>query len=277
MLSIFGTEIFAQMNPIFAFFGLFKLTRIGRISEFIQKLNIPSDQKSYINIFKMSLFLTIWIHLQTCIWYQVVKHNGLIANYIPEGGEFIHLVDGETAFDRLIGYCAEKKQGYRFTVGWFFLLTDDLYDIEESKQPEELFGYYEGICQNETHGYHEIKYEPWYPPQSWIDYKAGYDQFIFEKDLDQQYLFFFYYAILFLSQNDIGPVNEIEIVACFFSLLISYFINTQLLSEISYQMGSIFHSAQEMQHKIDSANDVIENMKMDYENASSIRIYFLKT
>ena len=42
-------------------------------------------------------------------------------------------------------------------------------------------------------------------------------------------------------------------------------------------MGSIFHSAQEMQHKIDSANDVIENMKMDYENASSIRIYFLKT
>jgi hypothetical protein len=69
LLAIFGTEIFAKKNPIFAFFGLFKLTRIGRLSEFVQKLNIPSHIKSYIMIFKMSLFLTIWIHIQACIWY----------------------------------------------------------------------------------------------------------------------------------------------------------------------------------------------------------------
>ena len=77
-------------------------------------------------IFKMSLFLSIWIHIQTCIWYQVVKHNGNIDNYLPQNAEFIHLIDGETVFDRLIGYCAEKKVKYGLSIGWFFELTDDL-------------------------------------------------------------------------------------------------------------------------------------------------------
>jgi hypothetical protein len=92
---------------------------------------MPADVKSYITIVKMMLFLTIWIHIQACIWYLITKHNGIESNYIPVGAKLIHLIDGKPPFERIIGYCAEERIGYKTTMGWFFQLTDDRYTIDE--------------------------------------------------------------------------------------------------------------------------------------------------
>ena len=115
-------------------------------------------------IFKMSLFLTIWIHIQACIWYQFTKYNGIVENHIPKGGEFIHLIDGEPPFERLIGYCAEKRQGFSISFGCFLDLKDVLYDIDIKQSQEDQYGYEDGICSDQNHNYFEMPYEPWHPP-----------------------------------------------------------------------------------------------------------------
>lgn len=158
----------------------------------------------------MSLFLSLWIHIQTCIWFTVTKHNGLIKNHIPPGGEFIHVIDATPPFDRVIGYCANKRIGYARSIAWYLQLTNDQYDIEDPQLPEHQFGYSPDICTKEGHKYYEISYSPWYPPISWIDYKDGYDEGLwdFNKDWLSQYNFFLYYGVLFMCLNDIGPVDS---------------------------------------------------------------------
>ena len=53
----------------------------------------------------------------------------------------------------------------------------------------------------------------WYQPTDWLNYE---DQILFTHELSiyHKYLYAFYYSVLFLGTNEIGPVNKTEIVIC---------------------------------------------------------------
>lgn len=74
------------------------------------------------------------------------------------------------------------------------------------------------------------EYHPWYPPLDWINYK---DSKLFQEKVTYQYLISIYHSVLFLSSNEIGPVDEIELFGSLCILAISIFINTKIFSDLS--------------------------------------------
>lgn len=53
-------------------FGILKLGRILRLSKIIQFLRTTEDVKASLRIFKMVLFLMVYLHCYTCLWWSLV-------------------------------------------------------------------------------------------------------------------------------------------------------------------------------------------------------------
>lgn len=56
-------------------FGILKLGRILRLSKIIQFLRTTEDVKASLRIFKMVLFLLVYLHCYTCLWWSLVFSN----------------------------------------------------------------------------------------------------------------------------------------------------------------------------------------------------------
>lgn len=53
-------------------FGILKLGRILRLSKIIQFLRTTEDVKASLRIFKMVLFLMVYLHCYTCLWWSLI-------------------------------------------------------------------------------------------------------------------------------------------------------------------------------------------------------------
>lgn len=53
-------------------FGVLKLGRILRLSKIIRFLRTTNDVKASLRIFKMVLFLMVYLHCYTCGWWVIV-------------------------------------------------------------------------------------------------------------------------------------------------------------------------------------------------------------
>jgi hypothetical protein len=64
----------------------------------------------------------------------------------------------------------------------------------------------------------------WYPPIDWLDYQ---DSKFLDDDvsLSQKYSTALYVGVLMISNNEMGPVNEIELFAATLFLLLSSILN----------------------------------------------------
>jgi hypothetical protein len=71
-LAFLGNNIFVLINPVFAFFGFFKIVRIVRVNEFINKFNFPKSIKALASLLKIGLYLLLTLHLIACIWFWSV-------------------------------------------------------------------------------------------------------------------------------------------------------------------------------------------------------------
>ena len=60
-------------NPWIELLGVLKLGRILRLNKIIQFLKATDDVKASLRIFKMVLFLTVYLHCFTCYWWQTIK------------------------------------------------------------------------------------------------------------------------------------------------------------------------------------------------------------
>lgn len=74
--------------------------------------------------------------------------------------------------------------------------------------------------------------QQWYPPLDWIDFTQSR---LFGPDIEffETYSLNYYYGILFLGQNEIGPVNPSEQLFCIFGLIISLMLNSFLFSDMA--------------------------------------------
>ena len=57
--------VFANL-PALYYFGIFKLVRIKRIHDFIEKLTVPITTKAFFKLLKLILFVVLYIHYQSC-------------------------------------------------------------------------------------------------------------------------------------------------------------------------------------------------------------------
>ena len=57
--------------------GILKLGRILRLSKIIRYLRTTNDVKASLRIFKMVLFLMVYLHCYTCMWWFLVLRNKL--------------------------------------------------------------------------------------------------------------------------------------------------------------------------------------------------------
>ena len=72
----------------------------------------------------------------------------------------------------------------------------------------------------------------WYAPFDWINFV---DSKIFSKSdhLLQKYTTMLYYGVLIIGQNELGPVNEIEMVYSILTLMFSALLNALIFGDIA--------------------------------------------
>ena len=72
----------------------------------------------------------------------------------------------------------------------------------------------------------------WYAPLDWIDFtKSGFFSDAYQ--FGMQYSSMLYYGVLILGSNELGPVNEVEMLFCVVVLLMSAFMNALILGDIA--------------------------------------------
>ena len=59
----------------FKLFALLKLIRVVRLQRLIGSLNAERKVKSMLKIVKLMFFLMLYIHIQGCLWYFIVKQD----------------------------------------------------------------------------------------------------------------------------------------------------------------------------------------------------------
>ena len=72
----------------------------------------------------------------------------------------------------------------------------------------------------------------WYPPLNWVNYV---DIELYEESfgLFNKYITMYYNAVLILGVNELGPVNEIEVLYVSVTIILSVFILTLMFSDIA--------------------------------------------
>lgn len=54
------------------------MIRIGRLSVFLKKVNLPERLKAVVNIFKLTIYLAVYLHINGCLLYIFVNYQGKI-------------------------------------------------------------------------------------------------------------------------------------------------------------------------------------------------------
>ena len=117
-------------NPWIELLGVLKLGRILRLNKIIQFLKTSDDVKAGLRIFKMVLFLTVYLHCFTCYWWQSIK---LTETWIPP-------IDQQKGKDNYYSlYTKDFSQQYLYSLHATVLNT-----LGFDTQPRNL--YQTGIC-----------------------------------------------------------------------------------------------------------------------------------
>ena len=97
--ALLGAGVVTDKVPAFAAFGALKMTRVFRVSAIIGKLNIPEGLKALLNLIKLTLYLTLWLHSLGCFLYLIVlihkydvDEDGVALQWYPPL-DFVNFVD----------------------------------------------------------------------------------------------------------------------------------------------------------------------------------------
>ena len=125
--------------------------------------------------------------------------------------------------------------------------------------------------------YYPPKTKIWYQPSDWI-FPDEYARLLSkEYSTSFKYLSSFYYSILFVGQNEIGPVNKSEIMAAVAMLVASLFINLNLFGEMAGLVANFSLEKTIKQEKIDASNSVMFHIGLDDSDIIEVSSYFKKT
>ena len=72
-----GIFLDASTAQQFKLFGCLKLIRVIRLNRIIRDMNAQSDVKVVLKLFKLTFFLFLYVHIQSCLWYGIIKQDKL--------------------------------------------------------------------------------------------------------------------------------------------------------------------------------------------------------
>ena len=75
VLATFPFDFLVTDSSQVEILGVLKLGRILRLSKIIRYLRTTNDVKASLRIFKMVLFLSVYLHCYTCMWWVIVKQK----------------------------------------------------------------------------------------------------------------------------------------------------------------------------------------------------------
>ena len=71
-----------------------------------------------------------------------------------------------------------------------------------------------------------------------------------------------YYGILNLGSDEFGPVNEIEMIFCVFTLIISSMLNSVIFGDIASLLSVLEQKTNDRQNSLDHANFVMDSIEL---------------
>jgi len=274
VLSVFGMGIFANISDIFRGFGFFKLLRVFRLNGMIAKANIDEGTKALANLLKLILYLLLYLHIVGCYMWIATGYNAPMQYYRisqePSGCKYIAL-DG-TAFEDPVTkeplfQDSECTLDSKWVAGPTFAADLDWrrYTLEE-----------DGANWQEDNARWEGRAKEWWLPLNWANF-GDQRTFSAEYDLFFRYTTMFYEALLDLGSNEFGPVNEVEMLYYVVTLMASSLLNALIFGDIASLLAIISRRSQIYQDRLDSANTVMANIKLDDWTQDEIREFFQKT
>lgn len=108
---------------------------------------------------------------------------------------------------------------------------------------------------------------------NYVDSRLFTDEYDFKK----KYTTAFYYSMLTLANNELGPVNFNEMYVISVLLLLCLFVNAFVLSDVAVLIGNFGKSDSNYQEKLDSMNSLLNSLKVEEELAEDIREFFFET
>lgn len=87
----------------------------------------------------------------------------------------------------------------------------------------------------------------------------------------------FYYSTLFTGIEEIGPVNEIELLAFNMMRIVALIFTSNLLGEITNLIANLKMKQAQQENQVDTNNSVMRNMGLSNETQDLITSYLRKT
>ena len=86
-----------------------------------------------------------------------------------------------------------------------------------------------------------------------------------------------YYAILILGANELGPVSTYELMFIAMTLLFSSLLNALIFGDIASLIQTIGKQSALWQEKLDQANEIMKQFKLEDDSQEQIREFLIKT
>lgn len=286
--SLFGTSLFQNISKFFVFFGLFKMMRIFRLNEMINAANVDKSTKGTMKLFKLIFYLIFLIHCMACyLWLTVCVNSPTRYLLDWELGRYVrdYSFEERERWERkgysddfiidLISYKDEQGNVVKFSEE----ISQDIYWGEYRTFQEEYFPHPESLDPREMEDFEKWSVLPtfWYQPADWINFP---DQKLFTNDYGfaMRYYIMFYYSILILGTNEMGPVNVVEILVMAILLLISSLINALVFGDIASLTMDLTRKTTEQQEHLDQANGIMINcIHLEETAQAEVREFFTQT
>lgn len=238
------------------------MTRVLRVSDFIIRSQLPARVKIYSKIARISLYMLIYLHINTCINNIVILQNGP-TEYILGNDDFYHDNKGQIATDPIIKRPVENSGHYLYfgepptfaSHFWHRLTKDDSLDWQSVNNRWD---------QRSTQ---------WYSPSDWVSFN---DQQVFTPECTHQcrYFWLLYYSLISFSSGELSPVNSIEYGWFVISLLLSIFMFSFFFGNVTSLIMDLNFNAVITQNNIDEANTVMSAIETGFESKSDVRMFF---
>ena len=116
----------------------------------------------------------------------------------------------------------------------------------------------------------------WYPPLDWMNYV---DSTLFGDAMGtlHKYLTCLYHAVLMIGNNEMGPVNESDILFNILALLFSSLLNANIFGEMAVLITALEQKTKNYQEKLDLANTAMKNIFIPPDLQDDVREYLQKT
>ena len=112
----------------------------------------------------------------------------------------------------------------------------------------------------------------WYPPNDWVDFTET-TLLTNESNTFYKYSTQLYYGVLMLMCNEMGPVNDVEMLMSALLILLSKLLSAQFFGEIAVSIFEMQKKQTLYQLKIDDANSVLTNFDIPFQTQEDIRSF----